>query len=84
MLVKQFVKTQYLEASISMLLTAIQIKKDVWIFLYEIQYVRCGGLVVSVPATRSDRPGSESRPGASPQSGLRGGRLLCEYCTNKL
>ena len=46
--------------------------------------VRCGGLVVSVPATRSDRPGSESRPGASPQSGLRGGRLLCEYCTNKL
>ena len=28
--------------------------------------------------------GFESRPGASPQSNLRGGRLLCEYCTNKL
>ena len=26
----------------------------------------------------------ESRPGASPQSGLRGGRSLCEYCTNKI
>ena len=84
MLVKQFVKTQYLEASISMLLTVIQIKKDVWIFLYEIQYVRCGGLVVSIPATRSDRPGFASRPGASPQSGLWGGRSLGEYYKNKL
>ena len=46
--------------------------------------VRCSGLVVSVPATRSACPRLESRPGASPQSGLRGGRLLCEYCTNKL
>ena len=40
--------------------------------------------MVSVPATRSARPGFESRPVASPQSGLRGGRLLFEYCTNKL
>ena len=40
--------------------------------------------MVSVPATGSARPGFESRPGASPQSGLRGGRSLCEYCTNKL
>ena len=46
--------------------------------------VRCGGLVVSVPATRSARPGFESRPVASPQSGLRGGRSLCQYCINKL
>ena len=46
--------------------------------------VRCGGLVVHVPATRSTRPRFESRPGASPQSGVRGGRSLCEYCTNKL
>ena len=38
----------------------------------------------SVPATRSARPGFESRPEASPQSGLRGGRSLCEYCANKL
>ena len=30
------------------------------------------------------RFGFESRPGASPQGGLRGGRSLCEYCTNKL
>ena len=45
---------------------------------------RCGGLVVSVFTTRSARPGFESRPGASPQSGLRGGRTLCEYCTNKI
>ena len=42
------------------------------------------GLVVSVPATRSARPRFESRPGTSPQSGLRGGRSLCECCTNKL
>ena len=27
--------------------------------------MRCGGLVVSVPATRFARPGFESRPGAS-------------------
>ena len=46
--------------------------------------VRCGGLVVSVPATRSTRPGFKSRPGASPQSGLRGGKSLCEYCTNRV
>ena len=31
-------------------------------------------LLVSEPATRSARPKFESRPGASPQSGLRGGR----------
>ena len=37
------------------------------------------GLVVSVPATRSARPGFESRPGASSQGGLRGGRSHCEY-----
>ena len=43
---------------------------------------RCGGLVVSVPAIRSARPGIESRPGSLPQSGLRGGRSLCEYCTD--
>ena len=42
------------------------------------------GLVDSVPATRSARPGFESRPGASLQSGLRGGRSLCENCTNKI
>ena len=35
--------------------------------------------VFSVPATRSARPGFESRPRASLQSGLRGGRSLCEY-----
>ena len=46
-------------------------------------YVRCGDLVVSVPATRSIRPRFESRPGVSPQSGLRCGRSPCEYCTNK-
>ena len=46
--------------------------------------LRCGGLVVSVPATRSARPGFESWPVASPQSGLRDGRQLCEYYTNKL
>ena len=45
--------------------------------------MRGGGLVVvyvdpPVPA------GFESRPRASPQRGLRGGRSLCEYCTNKL
>ena len=45
--------------------------------------MRCGGLVISVPATRSARPGFNSRPGTSPQGGLRGGRSLCEYCTNK-
>ena len=38
-----------------------------------------GGLVVSV--TRS---GFESRSGASPQGGLKGGRSLCAYCTNKV
>ena len=43
-----------------------------------------GGLVVSVPATRSARTGFESSPGASPQSGLRGGRSLCEYCIIKI
>ena len=32
---------------------------------------RFGGLVICVPATRSARPRFESRPGASPQSGLR-------------
>ena len=37
--------------------------------------------MVSVPATRSAQPGFESWPGLS---GLRGGRSLCEYCTNKL
>ena len=47
-------------------------------------FVRCGGLVFSVPATRSARPRFGSLPGASPQSGLRGGRSLSEYCTNKL
>ena len=49
--------------------------------------MRCDGLVVSVPATRSARPGFDSRPwagGASPQSGLGGGRSLSEYCTNKV
>ena len=46
--------------------------------------MRCGGLVVSFPATRSARPGFESWPGASSQSGLKGGRSLCEYYTNKL
>ena len=34
---------------------------------------RCGGLVVRVPA----RTGFESRPGASPQCSLRGGRMHC-------
>ena len=43
-----------------------------------------GGLMVSVFATRSARPGFESRPGASLQSGQRGGRSLCGYCTNEL
>ena len=45
--------------------------------------VRCGGLVVSVPATRSGRPGYESRPGGltTEWSEGRRGRLLCEYCT---
>ena len=50
----------------------------------ESEFGKCGGLVISVLATRSARPGLESRPGASPQSGVRGGRSLCEYCTNKL
>ena len=45
--------------------------------------VMCGGLVFSVPATRSARYGFESRPRDSPQSGLRGGRLLCKNCTYK-
>ena len=40
--------------------------------------------MVSFPATRSTHPGFESWPGASPQSGQRGGRSLCEYSTNKL
>ena len=31
-----------------------------------------GGLEVSIPATRSDRPGFDSRPGASPQGCLMG------------
>ena len=44
--------------------------------------VRCGGLV-NRPLI-SARPGFESRPEASPQRGLRGGRLLCEYCTNSV
>ena len=47
-------------------------------------FVRCGGLVVCVPATRSSRPGLVSRPGASPQRGLRDGRSFYEYCTIKL
>ena len=51
---------------------------------YSTVHVRCGGLVVSVPGTRSARPGFESQPRASPQSVLRGGRSLCKYCTNKL
>ena len=50
--------------------------------------VRCGGLVVSVPATRSVHPefhpGFKSRPVALLQSGLRGDRSLCEYSTNKV
>ena len=41
-------------------------------------------LVVSIPANRSAHPGFDSRPGASPQGGLRGGRSYCVYCTNKL
>ena len=36
---------------------------------------RCGGLVVRVHAIA--RPGFDSRPGASPQCGLRGGRSHC-------
>ena len=51
---------------------------------YYCRYNRCDGLVVSVPATRSTHPGFESRPGASPHSGLRGGISLCEKGTNKL
>ena len=41
--------------------------------------VGLSGLVVRVPAT-----GLESGPGASPQSGLRGGKSLREYCTKKI
>ena len=52
------------------------------ITMYIFYCVRCGGLVVSVPATRSARPGFESRPGPLPKSGLRGGTFLCKYCTN--
>ena len=37
-----------------------------------------------VTVSRSARPGFESRPGSSPLSGLRGGKSLCEYCTNKI
>ena len=44
----------------------------------------CGGLVVSVAATRFTHPGFDSRPGDSPQDGLSGGRSHCEYCTNKV
>ena len=46
-------------------------------FLSIIQSRRRGGLVVFIPATRSVRPGFESRPGASPQCGLRGGISHC-------
>ena len=46
-------------------------------FLSIIQSRRRGGLVVFIPATRSVRPGFESRPGAAPQCGLRGGISHC-------
>ena len=42
-----------------------------------IQSRRRGGLVVFIPATRSVRPGFESRPGAAPQCGLKGGISHC-------
>ena len=53
-----------------------------WSLLYQQcqKYRRCGGLVVRVTSTISAGPGYESRPMASPQSGLRCGRLHCEYC----
>ena len=52
----------------------------VWVFFLGIEEEKVwwsSGLV----ATRSARPEFVSRPGTSPQSGLRGGRSLCEYCT---
>ena len=39
-------------------------------------------ILVSVPATGST--GFDSRFGASPPGGLRGGRSLCEYLSNKV
>ena len=52
--------------------------------IYQLGEVRWS-IVVSVPATRSARPGFESLPGGySPQKDQRGGRLLCEYSANKL
>ena len=44
---------------------------------------RCGGLVVSVPASRSPVPGSNLGPGP-PQSAVRGAAELTVmlYCTN--
>ena len=44
----------------------------------------CGGLLVSVPTIRTACLGFESRPGAFTYSGLRGGRSLCENCTNEV
>ena len=55
-----------------------------YINIKKVVYGSCVGIVVSVPVTRSAHFGFESRRGASPQGSLRGGRLLCEYCTNKL
>ena len=40
-----------------------------------LQFGRSGGPVVSVPATRSARPGLDSRPVASPHSGLSGRQI---------
>ena len=45
---------------------------------------RCGGLVIRVLSSRSLVPrGFESRPGASPQCGLRGGRSYCNTVQKK-
>ena len=46
---------------------------------------RCGGLVIRVLSSRSLVPrGFESRPGASPQCGLRGGRSYCNTVQKKV
>ena len=43
---------------------------------------RCGGLVVSVPASRSPVHGSNLGRGLTPQSGLQGRQIALQYSTN--
>ena len=62
---------------------------DIWTLDMNVGNGRFGGLVVSVPATRSHIPGSNLGTGGGPFlsrqcGGLRGGRSCCEYSINKL